>query len=164
MLYQYPTKYDDLLEKAFLDDPLTAVNSFAYKEQLADVTTQWLMDKEKWCTFFSLTFRDEISKDSAYRQIKYFIRVANQLKYGNSYTRKVGHSYFSYVIGLERQERGVIHFHMCIDREIDFQWVHWFWNLHHGFAWIEKIEDLPHSLRYTVKYAVKEGECLIYLK
>ena len=164
MLHQYSTKYDDLLEKAFMDDPLSAVNSFAYKEQLADVTAQWLSEKEKWCIFFSFTFREEVSKEKAYREIKRFIRIANEIKYGNHYTQKVHHSYFSYVCGMERQERGVIHFHMCVDREIDFNWVHAYWNMRNGYAWIEKIEDLPKSLRYTVKYAVKEGECLIYLK
>ena len=128
------------------------------------VTAEWLIGRVNWCTFFTFTFREEISKESAYRQIRYFIRVANELKFGNHYTQKIGHSYFSYVIGLERQERGVIHIHMCIDREIDFSWVHWFWNLKHGFVWIEKIQDLPKSLKYTVKYAVKEGEALIYLK
>lgn len=163
MLHQFNEKYYEL-EKTFLDNPFDAVNTWAYKEMLADVTAEWLMGRENWCTFFTFTFREEISKESAYRQIKYFIRIANELKFGKHYTQKVGHSYFSYVIGMERQERGVIHFHMCIDREIDFSWVHWFWNLKHGFVWIEKIQDLPKSLKYTVKYAVKEGEALIYLK
>lgn len=164
MLYQYNTKYDDTLEQAFQDDPFRAADSYSYKEQLADVSAQWLMERENWCTFFTFTFKDEISKESAYRRIKYFIRMANERIYGKHYTQKVHHSYFSYVIGMERQERGVIHFHMCIDREIDFKWVHFYWNLKNGFAWIEKIEDLPKSLKYTLKYAVKAGEILIYLK
>lgn len=164
MLYQYNTKWDAVLEQAFMDDPFYASNSFTYKEYLSEVTAQWLMERENWCTFFTFTFRDEVSKEKAYREIKYFIRIANELKYGIHYSQKVHHSYFSYVCGLERQERGVFHFHMCIDRDIDFNWVHHFWNIRNGFAWIEKIENLPNSLRYTVKYAVKEGECLIYLK
>jgi len=164
MLNQYNTKWDDSLEQAFIDDPFWAENSPSYKEQLADVTSQWLANREPWQAFYTLTYRDEVSKEQAIRDIKYFIRIANEIKHGKHYTRHVGHSFFSYVIGMERQERGVIHFHMCIDRPIDFTWVHWFWNQKHGYAYIKKIQDLPNALKYTVKYAVKEGECWIYLK
>jgi len=164
MLYQYETKWDSVVETAFMDNPFTACNTFAYQEQMADVTAQWLQDKEPWQSFFSFTYRDEVSKEQAIRDIRYWIRLANEIKFGHHYTRYTHHSYFSYVLGMERQERGVIHYHMCIDREIDFKWIHWYWNLHHGFAWIRKIEDLPASLHYTVKYAVKEGEAWFYLR
>jgi hypothetical protein len=135
MLYQF-TEKDYALEKAFLDNPFEAVNTWAYKEKLADVTAEWLMGRENWCTFITFTFKDEISKDLAYRKIKRFIREANELEFGSHYTQKVGHSYFSYVIGMERQERGVIHFHMCIDRKIDFNWIHCYWNKFNGLVWI----------------------------
>jgi len=157
------TERDLELEKLFLDDPFFAAGSWSYRQKLADVTAEWLVSRADWKTFITFTYRNEVSVDQAIRDLRYFIRIANEIKFGNSYTRKVGHSYFSYAGGLERQERGVIHFHMCIDREIDFKWVHWFWELHHGYAWIEKITDVNQSIKYTMKYAVKDADLFIYL-
>lgn len=163
MLYQV-SKFDDMLENKFSDNPLDAFNTWCYRQSLAEVTAEWLANKEPWRSMMTLTFREPIGEDQAKKAFRRFVKVANEIKYGNNYTRKVHHSYFSYVCGIERQERGVIHFHLIVDREIDFSWVHWYWNLHHGFAWIEGIKDLKQSLNYCLKYAVKDGDLYLYLK
>jgi hypothetical protein len=164
MLYQFNPKYDHLLNEVFINDPFFADNSKLYKEYLSEVTAEWLGSQTVWTTFITFTFKDEVTQESAIRALRRFIRLANEIQYGNNYTRKVSHSYFQYACGLERQERGVIHFHMCIDRPINYQWVHTYWGMHHGFAWIEKITDQHKSLSYCLKYAVKDGDLFIYLK
>lgn len=77
------------------------------------------------------------------------------------YQRKVGHSYFGYVVGVEFHKSGVVHLHVVVDNWIDYALVHEWWNKRCGFAWITKlkpgVEDEKRGVRYALKYALKSG-------
>jgi hypothetical protein len=68
-----------------------------------------------------LTFRKETAPDVAKSKFKGLVKTLNQDVYGKRYTKKVGHSYFSYIQGIEYQRREVIHFHVLIDRPVNFE-------------------------------------------
>jgi hypothetical protein len=87
------------------------------------------------------------------------VRKNNEHAFGKHYTQKVGHSYFSYVVGLEYQTRDVVHFHALVDQPLDFSYVHDFWGDRCGFAWIDgKIKSNAATVGYVCKYTVKGGE------
>ena len=67
--------------------------------------------------------------------------MLNEETFGKRYTNYVGHSYFSYVASIEYQKRDVIHFHMLIDRPVDFRAVHKYWNIIAGFAKAELVQQ-----------------------
>jgi hypothetical protein len=78
-----------------------------------------------------------------------------------NYQRKVGHSYFGYVVGVEFHKSGVVHLHVVVDNWIDYALVHSWWNEHCGFAWTTElragVDDKKHGIRYALKYALKTG-------
>lgn len=165
MLYQQNKHYP--FEHQFLDNPFDLPDRSDYKEKLQDVTAEWLLNATSWISFITLTFRDEVSPEKAIRELQLLIRTRNQLEYGNNYTRKVGHSFFSYVAGMELQSRGVFHFHMLVDRALNYELIHHYWNTRNGFAWIESLNDYETTrmkILYTLKYALKNGGAWIFLK
>ena len=127
------------------------------KEEIKKLWTTWLLEIKDWKSFLTLTFRDEIPYDTAKKKFASLIRVLNQELFGKRYMNKVGGSYFSYVIGSEYQARGVIHFHVLIDRPVNFQKIQMYWNMIAGFALIGKIKNNKKAVDYIIKYAVKDG-------
>jgi hypothetical protein len=108
----------------------------------------------------TLTFddrRDGVTVDGALWFVKRLVQTLNEEVGGRSYRDKWGHSYFGYVVGVERHKSGVPHVHVVVDNWVDFKRVHVFWNKHCGFAWttiIKEGEELA-KLKYVVKYVVK---------
>jgi len=118
---------------------------------------EWLKAKD-WKVFITLTFKNECYPDIARKKLKRLISELNSCVFGSHYRKFVGHSYFSYIVGLEYQKRGVIHFHMLVDRPIDFRYLHKFWNSIAGFAHVEVLKDLENALEYVTKYVLKCGQ------
>lgn len=107
----------------------------------------------------TLTWRDE-GPPNAGAALIWWSRLVQELcgsVFGNSYTKVVGHSYFSYVVGVELQLRGAIHLHCLVNEPIPFVIVHSWWERHCGFAWVTACTDGDTQVRYVMKYAVKGG-------
>jgi len=132
------------------------------QHQCKDAWIERIFGAGPWRSFITLTFRDEVSNDHAEKQWKFLLRSLNQAAFGQHYTRKVGHSYFGYVRGLEFQRRGVLHFHALIDRPIDFKRLHTVWNFCAGFAYIVTVDDQRGASIYLAKYITKGGELEFY--
>jgi len=133
-----------------------------YKKMLADEYAQWLGKFKNWKTFITLTFRDETSPEVAKSKFSYLIQVLNRDAFGKHYVRKVGHSYFSYILGMEWQRRGVVHFHGLADKPINFDLVHRYWNAVAGFAKLTPVKSIDDVVGYCSKYCVKGGELDIF--
>jgi hypothetical protein len=144
------------------DDPSDGWNSKIVRKILSDVTAEWIVGMADWKTFTTLTFREETPPDKALKYFNSLIRILNQDLIGKHYIHKVGHSYFSYVVGIEYQKRDVIHFHMLTDAPVNFGLIHRIWNHIAGFAWTEIIEDSIATINYVSKYVLKGGEIQVY--
>lgn len=70
----------------------------------------------------------------------------------------MGHSYYSYMLGIELQKRGVIRFYILIDRPVNFDLIHRFWNNCAGCANPQLIRNYENSVYYVTKYSAKYGE------
>jgi len=94
------------------------------------------------------------------------VRVLNAEQGGDRFRRKWGHSYFSYVLGIEHHRSGAIHAHALVDQWVDFELVHRWWNYYCGYAWIRKVQEAQGTaaLRYVLKYVVKEADVCIWLQ
>lgn len=145
------------------ETPNEGWNSNQVRDLLRNEHEEWILNVADWKTFLTLTFREEKTPDVANSLFKWFIRQNNQHAFGKHYTQKVGHSYFSYVVGLEYQRRDVIHFHVLVDKPIDFAFIHKFWGDRCGFAWIEgNLSSKAKAVNYICKYCVKGGELNVF--
>lgn len=145
------------------DDPRTGWESFQVKKLLASELVSFVTNLADWKSFVTLTFEEEKAPDVAQSLFKWFVRFNNAHAFGNHYTRKVGHSYFSYAVGAEYQKRGVLHFHVLVDKPLDFSFVHSTWGQRCGFVWIDtKFKDREAVVGYVCKYVLKGGEIDVY--
>ncbi len=142
------------------DDPVEGWDSRAARKHLAKKNSEWIVSMRPWMIFLTLTFREETPPDVAKNKFFYLVRILNKELFGNQYSRFVGHSYFSYVLGIEYQRRDVIHFHVLIDRPVNFELIHRIWNLSAGFAWTDVIRDTEQTVNYVSKYITKGGEII----
>jgi len=141
----------------YFNDTSHAWESYEIKKFLKICWLDWLKQKD-WKIFVTLTFKNEVFPDIARRKLKLLIRKLNECVFGLHYTKFVGHSYFSYIAGLEYQRRGVIHFHLLIDKPVNFHLMHEFWNEIAGFAHVQILRDLDGALDYVTKYVIKCGQ------
>jgi hypothetical protein len=142
------------------DDPSEAWDSKIMRKIKTNDMFEWIVGMADWKTFSTLTYREETPPDKALRNLYTLIDMLNQNLIGKRYFRKVGHSYFSYVVGIEYQKRDVIHFHMLTDAPIDFCLLHRVWNSIAGFAWTEIIKDQLATANYVAKYVLKGGDII----
>lgn len=141
------------------EHPSLGWESYQVRDLIKTETENWVFGLADWKSFLSLTFRDEKTPDVALSLFKWFIREQNEHAFGKHYTRRVGHSYFSYVFGLEYQTRDVVHFHALVDKPLDFSFIHKTWGERCGFAWIDgKLESKAAAVNYVCKYCVKGGQ------
>jgi len=157
-------QYDPNMEN--FGDVFEQFESKTYRQYISGVSAGWLSQVRDWKHFVTLTFKDDVSDDKGLLEFKLLIRRLNVAAFGNNYTRKVGHSYFSYVCGIEKQDRGTIHFHVIMDRPIDLNGLWDFWFHRNGYEKHEYLEtpDSPlKAISYSLKYATKNGEAIIYL-
>jgi hypothetical protein len=155
------TNFDDIFKK--FDDPYDAWDGKEARKLLATANAEWLYSLRPWSLFLTLTFKDERSPDVAKFFFNRLIRTLNQETFGKHYTRIVGHSYFSYVFAMEYQRREVVHFHVLIDRPVNFDRIHILWNSWAGFAWTQVVKDKNDVVNYVCKYISKGGEVYPFL-
>jgi hypothetical protein len=146
----------DLFDK--FDDPSEAWNSKAMGKRLSKEWSEWIMTARNWRSFITLTFRNETYPDVAKKDFQFLVRSLNQEVFGKHYMNIVGPSYFSYVLGIEYQRRDVIHFHVLVDRPVNYEKIHNLWNYMAGFAHIKPIQNYSKAIEYVSKYASKSGE------
>lgn len=133
------------------------------REMLKDTWAEYLANFAEWTSFISLTFKVEKFPDVARSLFYWWIKVNNAHVFGKRYIRKVGHSYFSYVYGIEMQKREVIHFHVLVDKPINYSVTHDAWGDRCGFAWIDgDLKDKSKVVDYVCKYVAKGGEIDLY--
>jgi len=146
-----------------ISDPLNAWDSLRGRKLVANSQAEWLYKLADWKIYFTLTFRDPRPGDVCDRFYRRLVQFLNRDAFGNRYVRKVGHSYFSYVLATEYQKRDVIHFHGLTDKPINFDLLHTYWNRVAGFAWVQPIRSVDDVTHYCSKYCVKGGQVNIYL-
>jgi hypothetical protein len=138
-----------------LVDYIDTLHGYDMKIKIRDAYIDWLIALDDWSTYLTWTMRDIREEDVSRALLNRWIRELNKHEFGSKYVKKVGHSYFSYVIGMEAQLRGAIHFHGLIAGRIDFSLAHKVWNELAGFMWIEKIKSTRDTTRYITKYVLK---------
>ena len=156
---------DDALffEKQLRENPLEGWETKAATELLKETWAEYLASFADWKSFISLTFRVEKFPDVARSLFYWWVKVNNSHVFGKRYQRAVGHSYFSYVYGIELQKREVIHFHVLVDKPINYSVTHDAWGDRCGFAWIDgDLRDKGRVINYVCKYVAKGGEVDIY--
>ena len=153
---------DDLFSEEgmkYFDNASDVWESRTTKKLLRKTWSEWLSMRD-WLIFVTLTFRDETYQETALKKFYKLIRVLNEETFGKHYTNYVGHSYFSYVGGIEYQIRDVIHFHVLIDRPVNFLAIHKYWNAWAGFAEVELVKQNENAVYYVTKYITKDGEMM----
>jgi hypothetical protein len=159
--------YDETLNLApyfeRCDDPCEIWEGLASKRERRKAYMRWLIGLAPWSSMISLTFRETKPVDSAKAWYRKLVRELNESVLGKRYRRIVDESYFSYAMGLEYQSRGVPHFHVLVDRPVDFALIHEKWGNWVGFAWTDVIKHPLKAIRYVVKYAVKHGDLDVYI-
>jgi len=130
---------------------------------------------EPYHWYTTLTFKNEVTQGRAEKQFKRFVRLINESLYGRRYRNKG--TGVSWVKAVERQRRGVIHFHALVGGEV--------WRLRrftfmdvwregaffsngkrfqaNGFAKIEKYKPKLGARHYLSKYVTKGGELDIFI-
>lgn len=118
--------------------------------------------------FFTLTFDDRrggVTPEAALWFWRHLVRLFNEDVGGTNYRRKWGHSWFSYVVGVEYHKTGVPHLHALVDGRLDFKTLHRRWNSLCGFAWTRIVGEEDIACRYVLKYVAKgEGLRSIWLQ
>lgn len=111
-----------------------------------------------WRLMLSLTYADVAT---SIERCKFdwgkLVQVLNRSLFGNHYVRRVGHSYFSYLVCAERQRRGALHLHAVVDDRIDLPLLHRYWGAFAGHVWAERIRD-EKGIEYVVKYITKADD------
>ena len=126
----------------------------AWAEFLSAYTFQW---------FATLTFETNVHPEAALKRWRFYTNQLNRSLYGRRWQKKE-HGGIYWILGIERQKRGVIHFHALMGAVNDLNeiarrlfWMD-YWNELAGFARIEAIRSNEAALRYVTKYVVKGGD------
>lgn len=139
-----------------------------------DLRQAWcdLLGRWPWDLFGNHTFREDTHPESAFKRFRLFISILNRKLYGPRWHKR-GQG-IRWVCAMERQARGVVHFHSLLASPelvelLRSSWVPAgpdgmqneileLWNSLAGFARIEPIESAELVRGYVSKYVVKGGE------
>jgi hypothetical protein len=158
-----PGTHLERMEEALKFEAVEGWDTLRARLVLRDAWVEWASTFANWKTFITLTFKDEKYPDVALSLFRWWVRVNNEYVFGKHYNKKVGHSYFSYLVGTERQTREVLHFHVLIDKPINYSLTHQAWGNRCGFAWIDgNLDDKGKVVEYVTKYVAKGGELDLY--
>lgn len=157
---KFSQEFQDLLENS--EAPAEVWSSRLGSMANQQVMRDWLSRARLWKLLVTLTFKDPIPPEPAFNIWRRLVRLLNERSFGRHYTRIVGHAYFSYVLGIEYQRRAVVHFHALVDKPLNFDLVHRWWQRAAGFVWIEQIEHWEKAILYVTKYVTKGGELKLY--
>jgi len=128
------------------------------RQYLADSMVEWIYGLSDWRHMVTLTYRWEIGYYKALAMFRALLNRLGKAEVGKKFSRAFGESYFGYVMGIEYQARGVIHFHMIVDNWIDYKLVHELWNAWAGFAWVEPVRSKESVCKYIAKYLIKNND------
>lgn len=132
------------------------------KSDISEVA-DWICNQATWTTFLTLTFRNiDTTEEHADKGYRWLVRVLNKELFGDRYTRIVNHSYFSYFIAQEKQKRGALHYHVLIDRPVNYRLIHDFWGRYFGYAQTQRIRSVYSTAIYAIKYCIKDNNYRIY--
>lgn len=141
------------------EDPIAGWESKEARRVVSDAWVTFISDLAPWRNFWTLTFEDEKAPDVAKSLFRWLVRSLNTDLLGRNYVNKVGHSYFSYVVGMEKQTRDVVHFHVLADQPINYVLLHSLWGERCGYAWVDgQLKDKEKVTKYVCKYVLKGGE------
>jgi hypothetical protein len=135
-----------------------------------EVQEAWAKQVQKmadWSAFITLTFSEidrvhAVTRDESFFMWRRLVQALNRRLYGNSYTRIVGHSYFSYALSFEYQKRGAIHMHALVDQVTDWEAINGLWRHMAGIVKVVPVRDLEKVCRYICKYVTKGGDVNLY--
>lgn len=133
------------------------------RNDITDAWLVWVAEKCKWKFMVTLTVKDpDMKRESLIKAWSRLLRYINDEVFGQNYTRKVGHSYFSYMLGIEKQKRGALHLHILIDRPIPITYIRKLWDSAWGIGWvgIDKVTSDVGACEYLTKYVAKGGEII----
>ena len=136
------------------------------REQACESWADWLKDDRwNWQHFVSITFKKDIHPEQANKYFKRWIKKINQGIYGERF-RRHGHG-ITWVMGLEYQRRGVIHFHALFSGLPDWwdrYWAAVVWeSLAENCGWIRIKPYRVGAPRYVSKYISKGGELDVFV-
>lgn len=152
----------EALDQALQTDPLDGWDGKTARGYLRKEWVEFVGSLANWTTFVTLTFEEEKYPDVAWSLFRWWVRLNNEYVFGKHYTRTVGHSYFSYVVGIESQKRDVLHFHVLVDKPIKYALTHEAWGDRCGYAWIDGEINKEKTVEYLCKYVTKGGEVNAY--
>jgi hypothetical protein len=130
--------------------------------------------KIKWNWFATLTFKNEIHPERAYKCLKIFLHQLNRAIFGKRYYKR-GEGVI-YLLATEYQKRGVMHFHLLLsliprknerrNNNINLKRVEWkekWKKISNGIARIYPYRNILGAEYYITKYITKDGEIDIYI-
>ena len=133
------------------------------QEQLLRDAWANFLSAYKFQWFATLTFETNVHPEAALKRWRFFTNQLNRALYGRRWQKKE-HGGIYWILGIEYQKRGVIHFHALMGAINDLNeiasrlsWMD-YWNELAGFARIEAIRSNEAALRYVTKYVVKGGD------
>ena len=113
-------------------------------------------------TFSEADHTHDATKDECLFLWRRQVQALNKELYGNSYTRIVGHSYFSYALAFEYQTRGALHLHALVDQPTNWEEVNRLWRHMAGICKIKPVHDTHKVASYLCKYITKGGDVSLY--
>jgi hypothetical protein len=125
----------------------------AYLELLSRYPLQW---------FCTLTFRDSVHPERAFKAFRVWTNEINRRLYGRQWHKRGDGIYW--VLAWEYQRRGVLHFHALLGDVEDLNTRIWRlermdrWDELAGIARVEDIKGHAAVERYVSKYVVKGGQ------
>ena len=152
----------DAVAGSSLEAPLTELPPITHRYVQASQWAEWLPTLFQPKQFLTMTSRDEVHEDTLLRRHGYLLRKMNKAIFGNNWTRR-GEG-ISYMLGLERQKRGVLHLHAVWDAPfVPYDQFHSICNRISGFALIEPVDAATGVAYYVAKYSAKGGRIEVYL-
>jgi hypothetical protein len=163
-----PPNQDDgllYLENLFetCSNPREVWDGAVARSVLTAETAKWIIGLADWKFLLTLTFRDQTSPCKAWKLLKRLIRALNEGTVGNHYTKKVGHSYFSYAAGIETKLTDTIHFHTLIDTCINYSHAKSLWWQWAGLSHLDSVRDPKKVVRYVSKTICRGGLVDLYI-
>lgn len=129
---------------------------------LASRWAEWIPSLFVPAQFVTTTFEAETSLRSVLRRHGFVVQQVNRELFGNNW-RRHGEG-ISYVMGVEPQQRGVLHSHAVWDVPyVPYDLVHSLGKSIGGRIWIEPVTCDSGVSHYVTKYAVKSGSVFVYL-
>lgn len=129
-----------------------------------DDWARWLIHEQHFIPRqrLTLTFdlkRQAVSVEGALWYWRRLVQWLNEREGGRAYRDKWGHSWFSYVVGVEYHKSGAVHLEAVTDANLlPYAAIHQWWQGMCGWAWLHPVDDGLAALRYALKYVVKSDQ------